>query len=592
MRGPRQVRQGKTARHRTAVALFAPIVLAAIFLQDTAVRAGEPLLTVLCTADRHGRLEPMETDWSRGRQVGGIAVFASYLKALRAANRDGTLFFDAGDMWQGTLFSDLAEGKPLVKIYNELGCDAAAIGNHEFDFGPVGPSNTPTNKLDDTLGALKARAREAEFPLLVANAFERETGDPIGAPVLRQYTVLDRGGTRIGVIGVTTRDTGQTTHPANVRDIEFRDPIASTLTAMKTLQARGAKVIVVLAHMGARWNARDSRYEGEVVELARAIGPEALGEDGADLICAGHTHDRLDTVIGGVPLVQAYSHGAAFARVDLPIDGPGGRVVRSQVVVHAPVAVENQDPLAPPGSDRLPTYLGQAMAPDPEVTELVETVTLPARKMAQHEVGVAAARIVRLGKPGSPLGNLVTDAMRAFARDADLAVTNAGSIRSDLEAGPITYGKLYRMLPFNNQLVTVTLTGAQIKQMFEKSVAGRRGILELSGAVVDIDPTKPQGERVHDLRKPDGKPYLPDRRYRVALHDFLLAGGDGYEVFSEGRDLKRHSVDLKEVLIRYLQDFGEAVTPDTTRRYHMSVAQAEQPKGHRRPAGPIPPDLY
>jgi len=583
-----RVQRRDTTRYRPAGTLLAAAVL---LLAGGAVEAGERLLTVVCTADLHGRLEPKTTSWSGDRLVGGAAVFTSYLEVLREENRDGLLLFDVGDMWQGTLVSDLAEGKPLVKVFNALGCDAAALGNHEFDFGPIGPANTPTTALDDTLGALKQRAKEAEYPMLVANAFERETGNPIAAPTIRQYTLLERQGTRIGVIGVTTENTPETTHPANVQDIEFRNPAVSAREALKTLRAKGAKVIVVLAHMGARWNLRQGHYEGEIVELAEAIGPAALGDDGADLICGGHTHDRLDAVVGGVPLMQAYSHGVAFARADLPI-GEKGRVLRSEVVIHAPTILENQDPLAPPGSSRKPRFLGREIAADSEMETLIETVTIPARKMAEHQVGVAAGKIVRVGRPGSPLGNLVTDAMRAYVPEVDLAVTNAGSIRTDLDAGPITYGKLYRMLPFNNQLVTLTLTGEQIRQMFEKSVAGRRGILEFSGAMVTVDPSAPVGRRIKEIRGPGGKRFLPEQRYHVALHDFLLAGGDGYEVFGKGLDPKRLSVDLKEVLIRYLQGYGRAVEPDMTRRYHLSTTKAERPEDRPRPAGPVPPDLY
>src|SRR5688572_6807517 len=190
----------------------------------------EPVHVVLVgTTDVHGwfngRIE-VPTGGGEGVHHGGVALLASYVDALRAANEGNVVLVDSGDMFQGTLESNMFEGEPVVRAYNALGYAAAAVGNHEFDYGPVGRKVIATQPGEDSLGVLKRNAGIARFPFLAANMIERSTGQtPAWA---KRYTVVEVKGAKIGIIGLATPDTPDVTLEANVRTLDFTDPLAAT----------------------------------------------------------------------------------------------------------------------------------------------------------------------------------------------------------------------------------------------------------------------------------------------------------------------------------------------------------------------------
>src|SRR4051794_17964554 len=187
--------------------LIALVLTAASAAQPLAQRPGTIVISVVATTDLHGAVLP------RGER-GGIALLGGYLRNIRAARmRDGggVLLVDSGDMFQGTLESNLNEGAAVIRAYNGFGYAAAAIGNHEFDFGPTGPDETARNLGEDPRGALKARAAQARFPFLAANTIDEATGKPVSWPNVKPSTIVTVRGVSIGLIGVTTIDTAAQT---------------------------------------------------------------------------------------------------------------------------------------------------------------------------------------------------------------------------------------------------------------------------------------------------------------------------------------------------------------------------------------------
>jgi len=211
-------------------------------------------LSIVGTNDLHGGIVARE-----GR--GGLALFGGYVANLRAARaRDGgaVLLLDGGDMFQGTLESNLAEGATVVAAYNALGYAAAAIGNHEFDFGPVGPAATPQSPADDPRGALKARAAEARFPFLAANIIDTTTNRPVAWPNVMPTTTVRVGGVRVGIIGVVTLGALSATIASNTNGLRIA-PLVETIEAEGLrLRAAGADVVIVTAHAGGRCAAFDN----------------------------------------------------------------------------------------------------------------------------------------------------------------------------------------------------------------------------------------------------------------------------------------------------------------------------------------------
>ena len=261
-------------------------------------------LSIVGTNDLHGGILPRD-----GR--GGLALLGGYMKNLRAARaRDGgaVLLVDAGDMFQGTLESNATEGASVVAAYNALGYAAAAVGNHEFDFGPAGPAATPRTPADDPRGALKARAAEARFPFLAANLVDAASGRAIEWTNVKPAVMVTAAGVRVGIIGVMTRGALTATIASNVGGLSVA-PLAETIRKhAMALRAQGAAVVIVTAHAGGRCSSFDRPEDlsscepsSEIFTVAREL-PRGL----VDVIVAGHTHaanrppGRRDPDHGGV----------------------------------------------------------------------------------------------------------------------------------------------------------------------------------------------------------------------------------------------------------------------------------------------------
>lgn len=287
---------------------------------------GTAVVSIIGTNDLHGGIVGRD-----GR--GGFDVFAGYVKNVRAARaRDAgaVVLIDAGDMFQGTLESNLTEGAPVVSAYNALGYAAAAVGNHEFDFGPVGPAATPRDANDDPRGALKARAAEAQFPFLAANLIDEATGRPVSWPNVRPSAVVRAAGVAFGIIGVITRDALATTSAGNTRGLRVA-PLAETIRSeAAVLRAQGADVVVVAAHAGARCTRFDPPADvsscdpdqSEIVDVVRQLPRGTI-----DVVVAGHTHAGMAHEINGVRIIESFNGGRAFGRIDLTIDRATRRIV-------------------------------------------------------------------------------------------------------------------------------------------------------------------------------------------------------------------------------------------------------------------------
>ena len=284
-------------------------------------------LSVIGTTDLHGFVFPRN-----GR--GGLALLAGFLKNLRAAREaDGgaVLLLDAGDTFQGGIESNLSEGALVVDAFNAMGYAAAAIGNHDFDFGPVDASGARQMLMGDARGALKARAAQAKYPFLAANLIDDLTDRPVDWPNVRPSVIVDAAGVKVGIVGVMTIDALRATLPVNVHGLHVA-PLAPTIVAEASkLRAAGAEVVVVTAHAGGYCTQFERPAEptecdpsSEIFSVARSL-PKGL----VDVITAGHTHDAVGHQVNGIAIVQAYALGRAFGRADVVFDRDARRVVRS-----------------------------------------------------------------------------------------------------------------------------------------------------------------------------------------------------------------------------------------------------------------------
>ncbi len=520
---------------------------------------GQFTLSVVGTNDIHGAV-----DATAGR--GGLPLLAGYVNALRdLRHADGgeVLLLDGGDMWQGTLESNLGEGAEVVAAFNTMGYAAAAIGNHEFDFGPVGEANAPQSAIDDPRGALKARAAEAAFPLLAANLIDDETGKPVDWPNVRSSVMLNVQGVKIGVVGVVTKGAFITTSAANTGGLTLAPLAPSIIEQAEILRAAGAKLVIVTAHAGGYCQAFDDprdlsscRPDAEIFRVAAEI-PAGL----VNYIIAGHVHKGLAHVVNGIAITSAYSQAVAFGRVDFVIDRKSGDVLSRKIF--APHAVCEAVLGEPAGcvtlqvsGARPSTFEGSNVVADRAVVEVLQPAVVRAKALKSRELGILAETPIRLwDEQESPLGNLFTDAVLASLPAADIAIHNsAGGLRKSLDAGKLTFGELYEVFPFANQVVEFQLGVTDLEKVFSKQLQQRRIQISFSGLSVAAK----CGETGLEVafRRPDGDLLGHDDTVTVATSDFLATGGDG--VFTDiipeqGLTLTEDGSLLRDVVDTYLQ---------------------------------------
>jgi 2',3'-cyclic-nucleotide 2'-phosphodiesterase (5'-nucleotidase family) len=442
--------------------------------------AGQPKLVTLSivgTSDLHGEAFPRN-----GR--GGLPLFAGYvnnLRATRAADGGAVLLIDSGDTYQGNIESNLSEGAVIVDAYNALGYTAQAVGNHDFDFGAV-DSPMARQLAGDLRGALKARAAQARHPFLAANLLDAATGDPVAWPHIRRSVIVDAAGIKVGIIGVMTADGLRSTIAANVQGLRLA-PLQPTISAEAAkLRMDGAEIVIVAAHAGGRCDRFDQPTdlsscddESEIFQLARSL------QDGlVDVIAAGHTHAGLGHQVDGIGIIQPFSRGQSFGRVDLVFDRAARKVARLHLFAPQLVCAR-QNPAAAACADGdsggAVEYEGRTVAPDPKIIAAMEPALRRVHELQASPLGVALdAPLRRIDDGRSPLGDVFADAMRAAVPGADVAaINNAARLWADLPRGPLTLGHLYDVFPFDNRLVRVSMTGADLSRWLANEIRQGRG---------------------------------------------------------------------------------------------------------------------
>ena len=501
-------------------------------------------VVIVGTTDVHGWFAGhVETPPEGGQGVlwGGLPAFASYVKVLRAQHPGRVVLVDGGDMWQGTLESNMFEGEAVVRGYNEIRYNAVAVGNHEFDFGPAGPLTIARAAGDDELGAIKRNAAIATFPFLTANMIDKPSGTT--PDWVRRYTIVRAGDARIAIIGLSTPDTPNVTMAANVVDLEFTDPVPATIEAAREARARGADAVIVVAHMGGRCSKIDDPHDTSscVAENEAPALLQKLPKGTIDAYFAGHTHSQMRHYVNGVPALQSGPYSREFSTLDLWIDPVSKRVTKSEMRPHTMICTfvyegtEQCDPkTAPAGARLVPrVFHGTQIAADVEVGRAIDPYLRRVAEKRDEKVGITTTLPLSRSNYGeSALGNLIADALREYA-DADFGFMNSGGIRADLpKKDPLTYADIFAVSPFDNYPAVVTMTGAEVIEALRLISRGKHGAMQVSGLRYTIDAKKDEEKdlelrnRIVSVTLADGTTLDPEKLYTVAMPDFIAAGGD------------------------------------------------------------------
>jgi 5'-nucleotidase len=563
---------------RTVLALALVLAAPAAWCQDSVQ------LRIIAINDFHGHLEPGDNavqvpdpdDPARNVSLrsGGAAHLAAHIRQLRA-EQPHSIVVSSGDLIGGSpLISGLFLDEPTIEVMNAIGLDLNAVGNHEFDRGAqellrIVGGGCRTDAAGDSVSCA-SRSRNytgARFPFIAANIDDRE-GRPLFMPaVIRRFD-----GVQVGFIGAVTRRTPSIVQPAGIAGLRFSGEAQAINTAAEQLRRQGVKAIVAVIHEGgdADGGFNDcANPRGAIFDIERQLDPDI------DVVLSAHTHRGYRCVIKDRLVIQGASFGRLVSVVDLSIDRTSGEVMRDRTRARNLPVPNDLSGLA-----RLQKAY-PALPPDPEVAAIVEHYRERSAPLADRTVGRLSDVFDREPAPGGDhaLGRLIADSHLAATREqgAVIAFTNPGGIRTDLiphsEQGTVTYGDLYAVQPFGNALVTVTLTGTQLRNLLEQQWSARNAerprILQPSrGFSYAWDPARPAGTRViGDSMRLNGQSIAADGNYRVTFNSFLAGGGDGFRVLRDGRDAEGGPLDI-EALVIYVRraSADQPLRPDRTAR--------------------------
>ncbi len=542
-----------------ALAGIAALGAAAVVPAAQAAPQGGPVyvdVQLLAVNDFHGNLEP--PSGSSGRigsiNAGGVEYLATHIAALRATNPN-TVVVSAGDLIGASpLISALFHDEPSIEAFNNIGLDFNAVGNHEFDEGEAELLRMQNGGCHPVDGCVDGDDfAGANFTFLAANVVRKDNGKTL----FRPYKIRTFAGARVAFIGMTLEGTPGIVTPSGITNLRFLDEAETVNALIPELKAKGVESIVVLLHEGAVQSPSSSPINscvgisGAVVDIANRM------DDEVDAIISGHTHAAYNCRIDGKLVTSAASFGRVVTDVDLRIDRRTGEVMT--IVANNTVATRD-------------------VTKDPFQTSLIAKYAAIAGPIANRVIGSVSSPIARTNSTAgeSALGDVIADAQLAATAPAALggavmAFMNPGGIRADLtyaaspagEAdGEVTYGESFTVQPFGNNLVTITLTGAQIEMLLEQqwpyaAVTSTR-ILQVSGSInYSWSASAPNGARIDPASITlNGTPLNPSASYRVTVNSFLADGGDFFPVLPLGTDRLGGAVDTDA-----LEDYFQANSP-------------------------------
>lgn len=471
-----------------------------------------PLYTFLSTNDFHGQIETGKL--VGGQPVGGAAYNKAYSDSYQALNPLGTLLLDGGDIMQGTPISNLMRGMSTIDVYNQMGYMAAVVGNHEFDWGQA---------------TLQERMAQANFPILLANVFN--TGSDTRPDWMTPTTLFTVKGQQIGVIGVTSKDTPSIVMAGNLAGLEFRPAGDIVSQFAYELRMAGADLIVVLAHMPG--SISGGVITGELTEVA---------VPGVDLIIAGHAHANIKGKVNNIPVIEQYSSGTALGVTDLRFD----RMYRTTLMANQQVV----------------TTWNVGVVPDPGIAALIADYQAEIAPIVNAVKAATLGTISRSANAAgeSPMGDLIADAQR-WKGGTQIALMNPGGIRAAIEYATyphdITYGDFLTVQPFDNKLVTMSLSGSQLYALLEQQFPPTQSspkVLSISGITYSYNLSLPAGSRIVSLSLADGTPIPNDATtYSVTMNEYLATGGDKFSTFLSGTNVSYIGISDLDALIDYVQ---------------------------------------
>jgi 5'-nucleotidase len=530
--------------------ILAGLAAAAFGLTPLAASAADVAVKIVSFNDFHGNLRSPGN--FSGNPAGGVDYLAGYVASLRAQNPN-TVVVHAGDMVGATpLISALFQDEPAIEAMNIVGVDIASVGNHEFDDGRAeivrlqngGCHPTTTNSCTGPNGAFAG----AKFRFLAANVIDSATG----LPLFPRYVIRTFGGVRVAFIGMTLEGTPTIVTPTGVAGLQFRDEADTVNGLIRTLRNQGVNAVVVVVHEGGTQSGPIggcTNFAGPIVNIVNRLDPTV------DLVISGHTHQAYVCQVANsagrsIPVTSASAFGRVLTNIDLVLD-TATRDVKS--ITAAQVVVNRNNPSITPSAQAaaLIAHYDALVAPiaNQVIGKISATVDRSTNAACQHRAGDMIADAQLMATAGAGFG------------EAQIAFMNPGGVRADFGFassaagegdGNVTYGESFTVQPFGNSLVTMTLTGAQIRTMLEQQFVGCTNgqafnrVLQVSrGFRYSWNKTGGACARVvPGSVSLNGNPIVDTQTYRVTVNSFLADGGDQFFVLREGTNRLGGALDL------------------------------------------------
>lgn len=464
------------------------------------------IVDVLSFNDFHGALK------SEGKNI-GAAKLAGEISRLKAENPN-TIVVAAGDLFQGSPMSNLKKGEPVAEFLKLIGLEVSAVGNHEFDWGQ---------------DLIPVWSKTGEFDFLATNIYDKSTGEPV--QWAKPYKIIEKDGKKIAFIGIATPETAYKTKPENVKNLEFKDPVESVnIWAQKIRETEKVDAIIALTHLGASQDSKTKEVTGEAADLAK-------NAKGIDAVISAHSHQYVNGTVNDIPVVQARNNGRSLARLSLAFNKDSGKLLKIMN------SVED-------------LYLRKDLVEDPAVKNMYDEYNKDLAPILNEEIATLDTDLTHNRDEGlSVLGQFTTKLM-AEAAGVQIGITNGGGIRTPIEKGSITMGKMYEVFPFDNTLVTMKLKGSDLKRVIEHGIMPDGfGWGQFYGIKVYYDKDAKAGERITSMRLLDGTPIDMEKYYTVVTNDFMYDKGDNYD-FSGAMDVVDTGEPIRDSMAKIIKSMG------------------------------------
>ncbi|MCG2725293.1 MAG: bifunctional metallophosphatase/5'-nucleotidase [Elusimicrobia bacterium] len=510
------------------------LIIALTITLFSSIALSAEIISVYNTADVHGWYFPRAAHWNKEnpkREIGGFSAFSSLLKK----EKNPYILLDSGDMFQGTPEGNLTKGKASIALMNYLEYSAVAIGNHEYDY-----SENNVKKL----------VKKAKFPFLGANVYYKENGR--SAEYLKPYTIVTKADKKIAILGLAGEHTSKSTLPTYVEHLDFKNEAKEAAKWVKEIKKHNPDVIIALVHFGmagltreridvSTWTFPSQSYAYGTLALTRTA-------PAIDVIFGGHNHNVLPKgyydEASSTLICESYWGLTDVTKVDLEFDDETGKFIKARA--------------------SLITLWTNETGKDEKVAKILEKFTEKVDKEMSQIIGESN---VPLGTSeeglDSPIGNWMTDVMKKYAK-TDLAFQNTTGIRSVMNKGIITMRDIYQIMPFDNTLVTLKITGKLLEKLMRDNLRNSYSKMQISGMKVKFKTNKKNNPSDIEMYI-NSKLIKPEDEFTVITNNYLTSGGSGGMAFTLSKDLHDTMAPIRDILIQSVKTSSPIEEPEGSR---------------------------